>query len=320
MKKAGRNVSPVEIVGRKIATTFWGEAWCKNLEAYSDYSNRLPRGRSYVRNGSVVDVQIEAGRVCALVSGTDLYTVEIAIKPLTKKKWKEIKGQCADGIGSLVELLQGSISKRVMEIVTRKGEGLFPSPREITLDCSCPDWATMCKHVAATLYGVGARLDHEPDMLFTLRGVDPAEMVAAAIDQPAAAGRTRKGRVLRTDELSAVFGVDIDMDGVSPDERATSTAPAKRRKRATKAGKPAAAKTSGKRTGVRAPVGASVAEEITAPKTQTAKRKTAKKSATDKRTVKKKTAGKVKATNKARKKTTRKRKPVAKKAKRKAKI
>jgi uncharacterized Zn finger protein len=171
----------------------------------------------------VLDLQIEAGRVRTLVSGTELYTVDIAIKSLTKKRWTEIKGRCAGRIDSLVELLQGSISKSVMEIVTRKGDGLFPSPREITLDCSCPDWATMCKHVAATLYGVGARLDHRPELLFTLRGVDPTEMVEAAVGQPAGNGKARKGRMLETDELSSVFGVDIDMDGVSP-AKATAAA------------------------------------------------------------------------------------------------
>ena len=173
MKKDGREISPIEIVGRKIATTFWGDAWCKNLESYSDYSNRLPRGRTYVHNGSVIDLQIEAGRVRSLVSGSDIYEVDTQIKSLAKKRWTDIKGQCAGKIDSLVELLQGSISTGVMEIVTCKGEGLFPAPREISLSCSCPDWATMCKHVAATLYGVGARLDHEPELLFTLRGVDP---------------------------------------------------------------------------------------------------------------------------------------------------
>ncbi len=143
MKKAGRAISPVEIAGRKIAATFWGDAWCKNLEAYSDYSNRLPRGRTYVRRGSVIDLQIEAGRVRSLVSGSDIYVVDIQIKSLAKKRWADIKGQCAGKIDSLVELLQGSISKGVMEIVTRKGEGLFPSPREISLSCSCPDWETL---------------------------------------------------------------------------------------------------------------------------------------------------------------------------------
>ena len=292
MKKVGQHVSPVEIAGRKIATTFWGNAWCKNLEAYSDYSNRLPRGRTYVRNGSVIDLQIEAGRIRAMVTGTDLYTVDIRIKPLPKKKWTKIKGQCAGQIDSLVELLQGSISKGVMEIVTRKGDGLFPSPREITLNCSCPDWATMCKHVAATLYGVGARFDHEPELLFTLRGVDPTEMVEAAIDQPTGTGKTRKGRVLETDELSSVFGVDIDMDGVSSDAPSISTRPAKRTRRAAKARKPAAAKAGKKKTGVKPVARKSTAVKKTAAKKSSAAKKATTKTAAAKKASTKKTAAK----------------------------
>ena len=229
MKKAGRNVAPIEIAGRKITATFWGDAWCQNLEAYSDYANRLPRGRTYVRNGSVIDLQIEAGRVAALVSGSEIYEVDITIKPLARLRWTEIKRQCAGQIDSLVELLKGSISKGVMEIVTRKGEGLFPAPQEISLSCSCPDWATMCKHVAATLYGVGARLDHSPEMLFTLRGVDPTEMVEAAIEQPSKAYKPRTGRTLVSEDLSSVFGVDIEMGGVSEKD---VTPPAKRKRRA----------------------------------------------------------------------------------------
>jgi len=217
MKKAGKSIHPIEISGRKIATTFWGDAWCKNLEAYSDYSNRLPRGRTYVRNGSVIDLQIETGRVRALVTGSEIYKVDITIKSLAKKRWTDVKKKCAGQIGSLIELLQGSISKGVMEIVTSKGTGLFPSPREISLDCSCPDWATMCKHVAATLYGVGARLDHEPELLFSLRGVDPAELVEAAVDQLPAARSSRGGRTLKSDELSSVFGIDIDTDDTTPE-------------------------------------------------------------------------------------------------------
>ena len=348
MKKAGQDVSPVEIVGRKIAETFWGDAWCKNLEAYSDYSNRLPRGRTYVRNGSVLDLQIEAGRVRALVSGTDLYTVDIKIKPLPQKRWEEIKWRCAGQIDSLVELLQGSISKGVMEIVTRKGEGLFPSPREITLSCSCPDWATMCKHVAASLYGVGARLDREPELLFTLRGVDPTEMVEAAIDQPTAAGKTRKGRVLETDELSSVFGVDIDMDGVSSGEASTPTAPAKRTQRAAKPRKPASSGDTSKKTAAIPATRRSAAAKKTAgkkksttaevtPKKAVAKKATAKpttKKTTTKKPARKKAAAKTSSAKKsttgkptkkstakkkavtaktARKKTSR-RKPAAKKA------
>lgn len=286
MKKTGQDISPVEIVGRKIAETFWGNAWCKNLEAYSDYSNRLPRGRTYVRNGSVLDLQIENRRVRALVSGTDLYAVDIKIKPVPEKRWEEIKGRCAGQIDSLVELLQGSISKRVMEIVTRKGEGLFPCPREITLSCSCPDWASMCKHLAATLYGVGVRLDHEPELLFTLRGVDPTEMVEAAIDRPTADGKTRKGRVLETHELSSVFGVDIDIDGVSSQEAATPTAPAKRTQLAAKPRKPASPRYRKKTTAMPATKRSAAAKKTAGKKKSTTAEATPKKAAAKKATAK----------------------------------
>ena len=327
MKKAGREISPVEIAGRKIATTFWGEAWCENLEAYSDYSNRLPRGRTYVRNGSVMDLQIEVGRVRALVSGSEIYEVDIKIKPLVKKRWTDIKGKCAGQIGSLIELLRGSISKGVMEIVTRKGEGLFPSPREISLSCSCPDWAIMCKHVAATLYGVGARLDHEPGLLFTLRGVDPAEMVETAVDQAPTIRKSRKGRVLETDELSSVFGVDIDMNETSSEDVSTPAKKAKRtsqtRKKSTTRtnkktkAKPAAKKPVAKKSAKKAAANKTTSKKI-ATKRTIAKKATAKK-ATNRRTTTKKATAKKAATKKAvsRKKTSAV-KPAAKKAGKKA--
>jgi len=235
LKKSGRAISPVEIEGRKIARTFWGESWCENLEAYSDYDNRLPRGRTYARNGSVIDLQIEAGRVRAMVSGSSFYDVDIKITPLAKKRWNTIKIQCAGKIDSMVELLQGSISKGVMEIVTRHGEGLFPSPKEISLSCSCPDWATMCKHVAAALYGVGARLDHEPEMLFTLRGVEPAEMIAAAVSDAPTTRKNGRGRILKTDDMSSVFGIDLDM-GADDDGEQVSRQTRKKRKKATAKG------------------------------------------------------------------------------------
>jgi uncharacterized Zn finger protein len=321
LKKSGRDMAPIEIAGRKIASTFWGEAWCKNLEAYSDYANRLPRGRTYVRNGSVIDLQIAAGRVRALVSGSHIYEVEIKIAPLAREKWVDIKARCAGQIDSLVELLQGAISKGVMEIVTRKDEGLFPSPPEITLNCSCPDWATMCKHVAATLYGVGARLDHEPELLFTLRGVDPTEMVAAAVDQPTAAGKARKGRVLATDALSSLFGVDIDMGEASSEDDAIPAKPATRKRRAAPAvkqppsganpkkaaatpttrksatpkatakkatakqaamEKPAAEKSAGKKAAAKTPSAGKTATGKSAPKKKAAKKSTARKPATEK--------------------------------------
>lgn len=211
LAKLGVNAAPVEIAGRTIATTFWGKAWCHNLEAYSDYANRLPRGRTYVRNGSVVDLQIEAGTVRARVSGSDLYTVTIGIAAVPGDRWSSLVDTCAGQIDSLVELLQGTISTRVMDIVTQPASGLFPAPRDIDLSCSCPDWATMCKHVAATLYGVGARLDQAPALLFTLRGVDPAELVDAAVARPAATPRgPSTARRLDTADLSALFGIEIE--------------------------------------------------------------------------------------------------------------
>ncbi len=210
LRKQGRVLSPVEIEGRTIARTFWGKAWCTNLESYSDYRNRLPRGRTYARNGSVIDLQITEGRVTAMVSGSEVYDVTVEIDTLPRTRWERVRADSAGQIDSLVELLQGRLSDGVMEVVTRRGTGLFPAPREIHLSCSCPDWATMCKHVAAVLYGVGNRLDQDPGLLFSLRGVDPAEMVEEAIDQGVATGPAT-GPTLDEDDLSAVFGVDFDL-------------------------------------------------------------------------------------------------------------
>jgi uncharacterized Zn finger protein len=180
LAKKGAAFSPVRIDGRTIAKSFWGKSWCDNLERYSDFENRLPRGRTYVRNGSVIDLQIARGKVLAMVSGSDLYTVTITMAPVGAARWKAICRDCAGTIDSLVELLQGRVSRGVMDRVSREGDGLFPAPKEIGLSCSCPDWADMCKHVAAALYGVGARLDEKPALLFALRGVDENELLARA--------------------------------------------------------------------------------------------------------------------------------------------
>jgi len=210
LRKKGRSIAPVKIEGRKIATTFWGQSWCANLERYSDYASRLPRGRSYVRNGLVIDLQIGKGKVTAMVSGSDLYDVEIAIAPVTAKRWKNICRECSGSIDSLVELLQGRLAKGVMDRVCREGDGLFPQPSEIKLSCSCPDWADMCKHVAGALYGIGARLDAEPRLLFELRGVDESELVAGAGQ---AAGRLNAApataKVLADDDVAALFGLEM---------------------------------------------------------------------------------------------------------------
>lgn len=225
LRKKGVDVQPIEIEGRKIAKTFWGEAWCNHLESFSDYENRLPRGRTYVRNGSVCHLAVDKGQIEAKVCGSELYTVRIAIKTLPPKKWKEVKRRCTGQIGSLIELLQGNLSDQVMEVVTDRQNGLFPLPGEISLKCSCPDWASMCKHVAAVLYGVGARLDRLPELLFKLRGVDHEELIAADAEAAVSAATTSgRSKRLAAGDLSDVFG--IELDAASQDQ--PSRAPAKK--------------------------------------------------------------------------------------------
>jgi uncharacterized Zn finger protein len=209
LAKKGQTISPVRIEGRTIARTFWGKAWCENLERYSDYENRLPRGRTYVRNGSVVDLQILPGKIEARVSGSAMYRVDIEIKPLPKTKWKDLCADCAGAIDSLVELLQGRFSKGVMARICQEGKGLFPSPAEIELNCSCPDWADMCKHVAAVLYGVGARLDEKPELLFLLRGVAEKELLAHAAGDLPLAIPAASANVLEDNDLADLFGLEM---------------------------------------------------------------------------------------------------------------
>ena len=226
LKSKGQICQPVSIDGRAIARSFWGKAWCNNLEAYSDYANRLPRGRTYVRNGSVIDLCIDAGKVNALVSGSDVYRVEIKVNPLDALTWNAIVTECTGKVASLIEVLQGRLSKAVMEVVTRPGKGLFPQPRQLGFSCSCPDSASMCKHVAATLYGVGARLDDAPELLFRLRHVEPRDLIQHIGAGPAIAPSAAQGQLERSD-LSALFGIDL------------GDVPAKIAEPAPRAGKPA---------------------------------------------------------------------------------
>jgi uncharacterized Zn finger protein len=212
-RKQGHAVSPVIIEGRTIVKTFWGKAWCDNLERYSDFANRLPRGRSYVRNGSVIHLEIAPGKIKALVSGSEIYEVEVSVTPVAKARWKAICEDCAGAIDSLIELLQGKFSKGVMERICRPNAGLFPSPKEIELSCSCPDWAGMCKHVAAVLYGIGARFDQQPELLFHLHKVDHADLIAKAgqglaLSKAAPAAK----KILGSDDLSGIFGLEMAQD------------------------------------------------------------------------------------------------------------
>ncbi|WP_245321829.1 SWIM zinc finger family protein [Bradyrhizobium sp. LTSPM299] len=225
------------IEGRTIANSFWGKSWCTNLEHYSDFESRMPRGRTYVRNGSVVDLQIAQGEVTAMVAGSSLYKIKVTVAPVVAARWKAICRDCAGEINSVVELLQGRLAKGVMDRVCRQGDGLFPSPKEIKLSCSCPDGADMCKHVAAALYGVGARLDERPQLLFELRGVDESELLANA-GEDLALTKVPSGaaNILDNSDVAALFGLDM-AEAVVP-EAAVPTAP----KRQSRSGMPGGSK------------------------------------------------------------------------------
>ena len=237
LRKKGRDIQPIEIEGRAIARSFWGKRWCEHLESFSDYANRLPRGRTYVRNGSVCHLAIRTGRIDAIVSGSELYDVTVRIEKLKATVWKSVKNRCSGQIGSMLELLQGKLSRQVMGVVTDRERGLFPKPGEIRFDCSCPDWASMCKHVASVLYGVGSRLDDRPESLFLLRGVDSAELIATEMTLPGNAG-TDDG--LADDALAGIFGIDLDTDGDAGDAPSPAPRrPARRRKQARRRAAPA---------------------------------------------------------------------------------
>ena len=206
LRRNGVDVQPVHIEGRTIARSFWGRRWCHHLESCSDFENRLPRGRAYVRNGSVCHLDVHAGGVDAMVVGSDLYHVVVRIRKLGKAAWKAIRAECAGRVGSVLELLQGRLSDHVLRVVTDPDRGLFPKPGEITLTCDCPDWAVMCKHAAAVLYGVGSRLDERPELLFRLRDVDAEDLVVGDMALPDAAA----GDDVLAGDLADIFGIDLD--------------------------------------------------------------------------------------------------------------
>jgi uncharacterized Zn finger protein len=207
----GEVLTPLELSAnkRKIAGTFWGRSWCQHIESYRDYENRLPRARSYLRQGSVFNLEVEQGKIRAQVAGSTLYDVEITIKPMEEKAWAGIQQACAGQVGSLLDLLGGQLGSDVMAVISDKERGLFPSPREIRFNCSCPDYASLCKHSGAVLYGVAVKFDADPALFFRLRGVDPSELLSSGADQtlsPAAEA------ALDGEDLSALFGIDLGQE------------------------------------------------------------------------------------------------------------
>jgi len=220
MKKAlkrmekGESLQGIEIKARKITTTFWGNSWCQHLEKYSDYANRLPRGRTYARNGSIADLRITKGKITAMVCGSSLYDITITIDALPAATWKSICRDCSTSIHSLMDLMRGKLGDEVIRRITEPTSGMFPSGKEIKLRCSCPDGAYLCKHLAATLYGVGHRLDTAPELLFLLRGVDQNELISQAITAENATSAMGLdggdgGADFVGEDLGAMFGIEM---------------------------------------------------------------------------------------------------------------
>lgn len=277
-KKAGRPLEPVNITGRAIARTFWGKAWCDNLESYSDFANRLPRGRTYARNGSVVDLEIKPGCVKAFVSGSEIYQVNVEIDRVETAAWKRIKAECSASIDSLLDLLAGRFSDGVMQRLTHRADGLFPQPKQIRMSCSCPDWAVLCKHVAAVLYGIGARLDEQPQLLFLLRNVDHNELVSQAVSAENLSGALGgSGEALAGEDLGAMFGIDLDSTAPAQADSTAASSAKPRKRAAARAGRSAKAAQptgSSRRTATASKKKASAARKSSAKKSVPNKKQT----------------------------------------------
>lgn len=213
-EEKGRILHPISVKTRAIVKTWWGKAWCENLERYADYANRIERGKRYVRTGTVIDLNIESGKVLAKVQGSRKtpYNVSIRISPLSEEKCQSIMRRCGRKLENLQALLRGDFPADMQELFRGK-DGLFPNPREISLDCSCPDRAIMCKHIAAVLYGVGVRLDENSVLFFTLRGIDVERFVDTTLGnrvEQMLVGfedvRKKSRRIIEEDALKDLFG------------------------------------------------------------------------------------------------------------------
>ena len=236
-KKKNPNINPIIVKGNKLVHTWWGQAWNENLEKYADYYNRIGRGRSYIRNGFVLDLQINKGKVTSFVQGTKTkpYSIKINIKPIQKKDWNQIKRECEGKIESLQELIEGRFPKALGEIFTAKGKGLFPSPKEISFDCNCPDWADMCKHVAAALYAIGVRLDEDPKFFFVLRDLEIDDLIKKVVRDKSKKllkkADSKSSRVIDGNEVAGIFGANtIDEIDFNPKIKTRKSNRKKRKK------------------------------------------------------------------------------------------
>ena len=161
-----------------LVSSWWGKRWIAVLESFN-IGARLSRGRAYARSGQVVTLEIEKGRVRATVQGSRSrpYEVEILLKPLSRAQWLRIIGTLSERFLSMAKLLAGEMPPDLEEVFIKAKLKFFPHRlQDLETDCTCPDWSNPCKHLAAVFYLLGEEFDHDPFLIFKLRGLDREEL------------------------------------------------------------------------------------------------------------------------------------------------
>ncbi len=213
LRKTDPNIAPLTIEGNTLAKSWWGKAWGKNLESYADYKSRLSRGKNYVKQGAILDLKIEEGKVNSKISGSGskIYDCEIHIERLSDERLKKILEHCQNKISTLDALLTGDFSEELLELFQDKSYGLFPSPDEISFRCDCPDVANICKHVAATLYAIGTKFDDDPMFFFELRQIESENLIQKSVEKKLENMLEHVGkktsRTMDASKISDVFGL-----------------------------------------------------------------------------------------------------------------
>lgn len=199
----GTELHPVGASSRKLAEHFWGSAWMRHLALCEAGGLCLSPGRTLLRHGCVLDLEIAPCSIRALVSAQELYEVALTLEPLDEEKRLALRTACAGNVGSLVALLEGQANDDLLHTLCDPENGLLPAPEDWHMSCTCPDWAEPCPHAAAAIYAAGVLIDRDPSLLFVLRALDPSALIAPpAVDTDA---------FLDPADLGQTFGIDIEL-------------------------------------------------------------------------------------------------------------
>ncbi len=203
LQAAGEELHPVVSRSRALVSHFWGKAWMRHLAACEAGGLCLAPGRTLLRHGCVLDVQLAPGLIRARVSTQRLEEVELHLAPLDEERQAELVQLCQGRIDSLVSLMEGRVDETVLAPLCDPQLGLLPEPADWRMHCSCADWAEPCPHAAAAIYAAGVLIDADPSLLFTLRSLDPATLLRPTAQAEAsdfAAG-----------DLGKLFGIELDV-------------------------------------------------------------------------------------------------------------